>query len=109
MKEHSDHRASPRIPARIPLLAEGRDRSHKPYAEETTTLLINDGGALIALAAEIELNDRLCVTNQQTGQKANCRVAWRSVSQLSGRWSYGIALTEPVADFWGAAVPAPQP
>jgi hypothetical protein len=107
MKEYSDHRSSPRIPARIPLLAEGQDRFHQPFSEQTTTLLINDGGALIALAAEIDLNDRLKVTNQQTGQAAKCRVAWRSVSQLNGRWSYGIALTESVVDFWGAEVPAP--
>lgn len=108
MKEYSDHRSSPRIPARIPLLAEGLDRSHKPFSEQTTTLLINEGGALIALAAEIDLNDRLNVTNQSTGQAAKCRVAWRSVSQLNGRWSYGIALTDAVPDFWGAAVEAPQ-
>jgi hypothetical protein len=106
MKEHSDHRCSPRIPARIPLLAEGQDRFHKPFSEQTTTLLINEGGALIALAAEIDLNDRMKVTNQQTGQSAKCRVAWRSVSQLNGRWSYGIALTDAVPDFWGATVPA---
>jgi len=108
MKEHSDHRCSPRIPARIPLLAEGLDRSHKPFSEQTTTLLINEGGALIALAAEIDLNDRLNLINQNSGQKAKCRVAWRSVSQLNGRWSYGIALTDSVADFWGATVEAPQ-
>ena len=102
MKEHSDHRASPRIPARIPLLAEGLDRFHKPFAEETATLLINDGGALIALAAEIDLNDRLKVTNRQTGKSARCRVAWRSVAQLNGRWSYGIALTDAEGDFWEA-------
>jgi len=100
-------RSSPRIPARIPLLAEGQDRFQKPYSEQTTTLLINDGGALIALAAEIDLNDRLSITNQQNGQTARCRVAWRSVSQLNGRWSYGIALTDAVPDFWGAAVPSP--
>lgn len=107
MKEHSDQRSSPRIPARIPLLTEGQDRFHKPFSEETTTLLINEGGALIALAAEVDLNDRLKVINQQTGQSARCRVAWRSVSQLNGRWSYGIALTDSVVDFWGAAVAAP--
>jgi len=107
MKEHSDQRCSPRIPVRIPLLAEGLDRSHKPFSEQTATLLINDGGALIALAAEIDLNDRLTITNQQSGRSAKCRVAWRSVSQLNGRWSYGIALTESVVDFWGAAVAVP--
>ena len=100
MKEHSDQRSSPRIPARISVQVEGRDRAHKPFSETTTTLLINDGGALIALGAELDLNDRLKITNQQNGKAAGCRVAWRSVSQLNGRWSYGVALTEAEGDFW---------
>jgi hypothetical protein len=85
---------------------EGRDRAHKPFSEPTATLLINDGGALIALAAELDLNDRLKITNQQTGKSAACRVAWRSVAQLNGRWSYGIALIDAEGDFWEARVPA---
>jgi len=106
MKEHSDLRSSPRIPARIALMVEGRDRSQKPFSEQTSTLLINHGGALIALAAELDLNDRLSLTNQQTGKSASCRVAWRSVAQLNGRWSYGIALTDIVGDFWETAAVA---
>jgi len=106
MKEHTDLRSSPRIPARIAVLLEGRDRAHKPFSEPTSTLLINHGGALIALAAELELNDRLTILNQQNGKKSECRVAWRSVSQLNGRWSYGIALIDAEGDFWEAGVPA---
>ena len=85
---------------------EGRDRAHKPFSEPTATLLINHGGALIALAAEVDLNDRLTVTNQQNGKRSECRVAWRSVAQLNGRWSYGIALLAAEGDFWEAGVPA---
>jgi hypothetical protein len=106
MKEHSDLRSSPRIPARITVLMEGRDRSHKPFTEETATLLINHGGALIALAAELDLNDRLSIKNLQTGNAAQCRVAWRSVAQLNGRWSYGIALIDAEGDFWEVATAA---
>jgi hypothetical protein len=104
MKEHSDQRSSPRVPARIAVLMEGRDRAHKPFSEPTSTLLINHGGALIALAAELDLNDRLTITNQQNGKTSACRVAWRSVSQLNGRWSYGIALTDAEGDFWETGV-----
>jgi hypothetical protein len=102
MKEHSDQRSSPRVPARIAVLVEGRDRTQKPFAEQTSTLLINHGGALIALGAELDLNDRVSIVNQRNGKIASCRVAWRSVSQLNGRWSYGIALTDAMDDFWEA-------
>jgi len=106
MKEHSDLRSSPRIPARITVLLEGQDRAEKPFSEQTTTLLINHGGALIALSAELDLNDRLSITNEQNQKKGSCRVAWRSVAQLNGRWSYGIALTDGEGDFWEGAPPA---
>lgn len=106
MQEHSDNRASPRIPTKVPLRVEGRDRSHHPIAEETHTLLINQGGALIALAAELQLNDRIKVTNKETGASSQCRIAWRSVAQLNGRWSYGIALLDAVGTFWEEAKPA---
>jgi hypothetical protein len=100
MKEHADKRSSPRIPARIALQVEGQDRYHKPFSEDTSTLLINQAGALIALAAELDLNDRVTVSNQRTSVKAPCRIAWRSTSQLNGRWSYGVALLEDVPHFW---------
>ena len=88
------------------MLLEGRDRAHKPFSEPTSTLLINHGGALIALAAELDLNDRLTIINQQSNKTCGCRVAWRSVAQLNGRWSYGIALIDAEGDFWEAGVPA---
>jgi len=103
MKEHTDMRSSPRIPARITVLLEGSDRAQRAFAEETATLLINHTGALIALAAELEVNTRLTITNKQNSKAAGCRVAWRSVSQLNGRWSYGIALTDGEGDFWEGA------
>src|SRR5712692_1978043 len=106
MQEQSDHRASPRVPAKVPLHVEGRDRKHQPISEETYTLLINQSGALIALAAELQLNDRVKVTNKNTGASSQCRIAWRSVAQLNGRWSYGIALLEAAGTFWEEAKPA---
>lgn len=106
MREESDHRASPRVPTKIPLLVEGRDRNHRAVSEETHTLLINHSGALIALSAEFQLNDRIKMTNKNTGAISQCRIAWRSVAQLNGRWSYGIALLDSIGTFWEAAEPA---
>ncbi len=108
MQDQTDLRGSPRVPAKIPLRVEGRDRNHQPLLEETNTLLINRAGALIALSAELQLNDRLKLTNLNSGVSSQCRIAWRSVAKLNGRWSYGIALLDPVETFWqtGAEPPA---
>ncbi len=109
MREELDHRSSPRVPAKIPLHVEGRDRNHQPVSEDTHTLLINQAGALIALAAEFQLNDRIKMTNKETGATSQCRIAWRSVAQLNGRWSYGVALLEAIGTFWEEAQPASGP
>jgi hypothetical protein len=107
MPIHADKRASPRVPVKIPLVVEGRDVRHKPVHEITETLLINDGGALIALAAEFQLHDRFRITNKNTGGLVEGRVAWRSTAQIQGRWSYGVALIDPPENFWGIAVQQP--
>jgi len=103
MDNYADQRASPRIAAKIPVTAGGRDAAHKPIHEETETLLINEAGALIALAAEIPTQGRFELTNRNTGVTCEARVAWRSSSQINGRWSYGVALLDAPGNFWGAA------
>ncbi len=100
MHLQSDKRASPRVPAKIPVHVEGRDVRHKPVDEDSETLLINENGALIALGGEFQLHDRVKVTNLSSQQSVEARVAWRSSSQINGRWSYGVALVDPPDNFW---------
>jgi hypothetical protein len=100
MDPFNDKRVSPRIPAKVPIVIEGRDADTNPVREETYTLLVNEAGALIALAANFRLNESARVTNQLTGERAEGRIAWRSAEPLDGRWSYGIALLDPPPDFW---------
>lgn len=106
MQIQADKRASPRIPAKIPVHVAGRDVRHKPVEEKSETLLINENGALIALAGEFQLHDRVRVTNLATSGTVDGRVAWRSSAQMSGRWSYGVALIDPPENFWGAGTSA---
>lgn len=102
MQIYADKRASPRISAKVPVHVSGRDIRHKPIDEESETLLINENGALIALGAELQLHDRVRVTNRNSGAAVDGRVAWRSSAQISNRWSYGVALIDPPDDFWTA-------
>lgn len=89
------------MPAKVAVVADGRDIHHKPFHEETHTLLVNEGGALIALGVELKLQDRIRLTNQQTGRSADCRIAFRSAEPIQGRWSYGVALLGALDNFWG--------
>jgi len=106
MTQHADKRASPRIAAKIPITAGGRDAAHRPIHEQSETLLINDAGALIALAADVPAQGQIEISNRNTGEVCKARVAWRSSSQINGRWSYGVALIDPPANFWGMPSPA---
>lgn len=101
MQIYADKRASPRVAAKIPVMAIGRDATHQPMTEQSETLLINEAGALIALAAELPMQERFQLVNRNTGVACEARVAWRSSAQIGGRWSYGVALIDPPADFWG--------
>ena len=100
MGSFDDKRVSPRIPAKVPITVEGRDSETNPVREETYTLLINESGALIALAANFRLNEAVRVTNRLTGEKTEGRIVWRSAEPLDARWSYGIALLHAPPDFW---------
>ena len=106
MVNYADKRASPRIAAKIAVTARGRDVAHKPVEEQTETLLINEAGALLALAAEFATQGRFEIVNRSTGETCEARVAWRSSSQINGRWSYGVALIDPPGSFWGMPSPA---
>lgn len=68
--------------------------------EQTETLLINDGGALVTLDADFQLDDVLTMTNLRNSRKAECRVVWRSAQRLEGLWSFGVAFPEPIEGFW---------
>jgi len=100
MPGNVDQRATPRIHAKVPIIVDGQDLSQKPFREESYTVLINEGGALIALAAQLQLQDRVRVVNKSTGDAADCRIAWRSAEPIQGRWSYGIAILSSSTDFW---------
>ena len=100
MEENVDKRASPRAHMKVPVLVEGQDVNGKPVREETQTLLVNLAGALVPLAAELRLEDRVTVTNLITNESVPCRVAWRSFETLRGRWSYGFALLESRDNFF---------
>jgi hypothetical protein len=101
MQIQADKRASPRVPAKIPVHVMGRDVRHQPADEDSETLLINENGALIALSGEFQLHDRIRVINLTTHEAVDARIAWRSSAQINGRWSYGVALIDPPEGFWG--------
>ena len=99
-QDAANNRSGPRISAKVPVQIDGRDVQNQSVQEQTETLLVNEAGALIALASEFQLHDRARITNRQTSRTTDFRVAWRSASKLNQRWSYGIALLGNPDNFW---------
>ena len=100
MNSSANQRIAPRIHAKIVIIVDCKDSNHKPFQEESHTVLVNDRGALIALAVQLHVQGHIRVTNKSTGFAADCRIAWRSAEPIQGRWSYGIAMLDMPDNFW---------
>jgi len=96
-----EKRTSPRISAKIPIVVVGLDVNNESVYEESETILINDAGALVALAAEFQLKDVVQVRNRAARTIAKGQIAFRSEDKIRGRRTYGVALLNPPENFWG--------
>src|ERR1700722_16803523 len=99
----ADGRRSQRVVLGIPIMVSDGSGAGS-FAEETTTLVVNAHGALIALAATISEGQILHLTNLAHSAKQNCRVVWVA-PQEEGKAHVGVEFTEPAPHFWHIAFP----
>jgi hypothetical protein len=86
----------------------GQDIFLESFNEFTHMLSVNAHGGALALAARVTQGQRILVVNKSTGQEQECRVV--DVGSLQdGKWTVGIELLEPVANFWKINFPACTP
>jgi len=105
-------RRSKRLVLSIRVHVFGQDIFLESFNEFTHMLSVNAHGGALALAARVQQGQRILVVNKSTGQEQECRVV--DVGSLhGGKWTVGIELLEPVANFWKvnfpACIPRPQP
>src|SRR5215470_14449518 len=65
------------------------------------TVVVNAHGALIIAPRSFRPDSLLRVVNQDTGETALCRVAWRGGEDLQGLFKIGIELQGVAPAFWG--------
>jgi hypothetical protein len=70
------------------------------HSESGFTRVVNYNGCLLVCAKEIDLRQRLRVTNLSTRQEADAEVVWKGTRRPDG-WDLGVKLIEPMFDFWG--------
>jgi hypothetical protein len=69
-----NHRRSKRIKARVPVVVRFQDSSRRFISETTHTVIVNEHGALILLAASVEVDQIIRLENPKLQEELLCRV-----------------------------------
>ena len=105
-----DRRQSERVHVKLRVGVRGADAAGAEFVEQTQTVHVNRGGALIRLARQLAPGAKLVLTRPDvTGKpvEAAARVVERLGSDANG-CSYSVAFEEPGANLWGIAFPDPR-
>lgn len=96
----SPKRRAPRVNCRVPVSVEWCASPVRPFVENGFTRVVNAYGCLLVSPREIELQQRVRVTNLATQQWAEAEVVWKGPQRPDG-WDLGVKLSECRLDFWG--------
>lgn len=96
---HIERRRSERLPERVTLWVCGRTPGKGSFKEETVTLSINSHGALMALAANVAIGQRLLLMNPQTWDEVEARVS-RLEALSDERTQVAVEFAHPAPQFW---------
>jgi hypothetical protein len=101
----SNRRRSQRVILSIGITVcnEGGD-PNTAFEEQTQTLVVNAHGALIALTAKVEKDQRLRLKNRLTRAEQVCKVIY-SGAAVGDKLQIGVEFTSLAPDFWGIAFP----
>lgn len=92
-------RRSKRIQARVPVTVRLRDAGKRAMLEKTEAIIVNDHGALILLAANVDVNQIIRVENPSSGEELLCRVTNLGDSFM-GKTQVGVEFVVPTPGFW---------
>jgi len=67
---------------------------------ETQTRVVNPYGCMVVLSEQLELEQRLALTNLATKSSNAAVIVWKGNQEPEG-WEYGVELVAPDMDFWG--------
>jgi hypothetical protein len=96
-----NRRRSKRLRARVPVRVRLQDANKRSVAENTHTVIVNDHGSLILLAAAVTIQQVIHIENLITGKELLCRVANVGPSFM-GKTQIAIEFIMPMPGFWNA-------
>jgi len=95
----SPKRRSMRVLLSVPVVISGKTAKGKDFQEETRTLVVNAHGALVALAAELPMRQKVTMTNTTTSETLECIVGHVGTAQ-AGKTQIGLEFVAPAPLFW---------
>jgi hypothetical protein len=94
-----NRRRSKRLHVRIPVLVRLQDARKNTVEEKTHTIIVNSHGALILLAAKVNVQQIIHIVNVGSGEELLCRVACLG-SSFMGKTQVAIEFIMPAPKFW---------
>jgi hypothetical protein len=93
-------RRGPRMNSRVPVAIEWNGSAGPLHFETGFTRVVNNYGCLLVSPKELELQQRVRVTNLATRQAADAVVVWKGMQRSDG-WDMGVELVAADLNFWG--------
>ena len=98
------HRRSERVLLDLPVIVSGEFPDHRTFQEETFTVTVSAHGALMMLATNVTLGQRLVVTNPTNEETREARVAYLG-SPHAGLSQVAVEFSRPSPEFWPVSSP----
>jgi hypothetical protein len=95
-----NRRRSKRVQHKTPVTVRFQDANKNSISENTNTIVVNDHGALILLAAEVKTQQIIHLENPGFGEEVLCRVASLGPT-LMGKTQVAVEFITPKPEFWG--------
>jgi hypothetical protein len=91
----------------VPIVIRGESPDRQSFQEETFTVTVSAHGALLMLATQVRLGQKLLLLNPANWDEREGRVAYRGPVH-AGLAQVGIEFTQPSPDFWPIGSPPPD-
>ena len=94
-----NRRRSKRVQHKTPVMVRFQDANKHSILEKTHTIIVNDHGALILLAATVKTEQIILLENVRLGEEVLCRVASLGPT-LMGKTQVAVEFIMPKPGFW---------
>jgi hypothetical protein len=92
-------RRSARVLMDVPIVIRGESADQRSFREETFTVTVSAHGALVMLAANVSLGQKIVVINPLNRDEREGRIAYRGPLH-AGLSQVAVEFTNPSPEFW---------